>query len=109
MMENVGTNQSLISVMNDTLAFRASNPCLELCNVLLLSVGLLGMYHGIEIHHPLYMVLFVNLIVPLITTVSNLLLFPFITFDKFIKVRHILSKKNYNNLVIVNKQGWLNW
>ena len=89
-MENVGTNQSLFSVMNDTFAFRAENPCLETCNALLLSMGVLGMYHGIEILHPLYMVLFGNLIVPLISTVSNLLLFLLISFDRFVMVRPFL-------------------
>ena len=100
MMENAGTNESFISVMNYTLAFRAANPCLEICNVLLLSVGVLAMYHGIEIQHPLYLVLFVNLIVPLISTVSNLLLFPFISFDKFIKVRHFFKSKKKFKIIL---------
>jgi hypothetical protein len=87
-MEQLGSNQSQISLRDDTLAFRVAVPCLEMLNLLFLTMGCLGMYNGIEIQHPMYMVLFNNLIQALLSTVTNLILFLFLPFDKLIQVCH---------------------
>ena len=72
--------------------------CVELINFVFLSLGAFGMYHGIEIQHPLYMVLFINLILPLLSTMTNLILFLLISFDQLIKVSHCkyISFVRYN-------------
>ena len=47
----------------------------EYFNLIVLIVGVYGMYQGIEITHPLYAILFVNLIVPLCFTSMDLVMF----------------------------------
>jgi hypothetical protein len=56
----------------------------EYFNLVFLICGIYGMYQGIEIAHPIYSVLFLNLIVPLFTTILDLIAFFFISTYKYI-------------------------
>jgi hypothetical protein len=61
------------------------------------------MYLGIEIQHPLYAVLFVNLIVPLISSATNLVCFSSISVDKYIQVRIVLFIDRCFNMYLVRQ------
>jgi len=65
----------------------------EYLNLFFLSCSLYGMYRGVEIAHPLYAVLFLNLIVPLITTLIDIIVFFFIS-----TARYILLSNPINSL-----------
>ena len=56
----------------------------EYLNLVILLLAVYGMYQGIEIHHPLYAILFLNLIVPLLFTVVDIIAFVFISSNKYI-------------------------
>ena len=60
----------------------------EYFNFVILLFAVYGMYHGIEIQHPLYAILFLNLIVPLCFTVIDMIAFVFISSNSFM----VLSK-----------------
>ena len=55
----------------------------ESFNTLVLTFGLLGMYNGVQIVHPLYAVLFANLLVPLVSSAINISSFNFISVEKY--------------------------
>ena len=63
----------------------------EYFNLFLLSCGIYGMYQGIEISHPLYAVLFQNLIVSLISTLLDIIVFWFISNYKYVIFANILN------------------
>ena len=56
----------------------------EYINFIFLLLAAYGMYQGVEIQHPLYSVLFLNLIIPLCLTVTNIIGFVFIPCSKYI-------------------------
>ena len=60
---------------------------LELFNLVIMTAGTCLMYLGIEISHPVYGVLFSNLILTIISSLINVLVFPFV------------KTINYNTLV----------
>jgi hypothetical protein len=49
----------------------------EFVNILFLFAGAFGMYKGVEIQHPIYAVLFADMIVPIISSCINIISFPF--------------------------------
>jgi amino acid transporter len=51
--------------------------CPEFVNVALLSTGIFQMFNGIEINHPIYHILFINLIVTLVSSLITIFAFPF--------------------------------
>ncbi len=55
----------------------------ELINMTFLLLGIYGMYRGIEVQHPLYAILFLNLIVALLSTVINTSVCRFISLDQY--------------------------
>jgi len=63
----------------------------ELINVTCFLLGIYGMYHGIEIQHPLYAILFFNLIVPLISSTVNLSVVGFSSFETYLKVSNLTN------------------
>jgi hypothetical protein len=63
----------------------------EYINLFFLSCGIYGMYRGIEIAHPLYAVLFLNLIVPLVSTTLNIAAFFFISTVRYIVFSNIIN------------------
>jgi len=68
---NVSEEES--EVLNITLAFEAVLVIPEFIDLIFLLIGVIGMYRGIEISHPLYAVLFSNLIVPIIFSLINII------------------------------------
>ncbi len=58
----------------------------EVINLVFLLLGIYGMYRGIEIQHPLYAILFCNLIVPLISTIINTTVFGFVSLEKYARL-----------------------
>ena len=58
----------------------------ECINLFFLLIAIYGMYVGIEIHHPLYAIMFLDLIVALIFTLINIVTFFVVTIEKFIQV-----------------------
>ena len=63
----------------------------ECVNIICLLLGLYGMYHGIEIQHPLYAILFVNLIVACATSVLDLLVFIFIRSERYLIFSNLMN------------------
>jgi hypothetical protein len=55
----------------------------EVCNVILILIAIYQMYFGIEIGHPLYGILFINLILSFVSSILNISIFPFITTFKY--------------------------
>ena len=101
-MDNSSLNDTNNAILEITLPWRMLLPCIDIIHFLFLSLGINGMYCGIEILHPLYMVLFINLILNLISTAATEISFPLIAFDQYLKVciltfwlmdfgRHLLS------------------
>ena len=74
----------------------------EYLNFVVLLLAVYGMYQGIEIQHPLYSVLFLNLIIPLCLTVINIIGFVFITSSKYIT----LSNSNSAFCIIFHNTCW---
>jgi hypothetical protein len=64
--------------------------CIDIINTVILTAVICIMYIGIEISHPLYAILFSNLIVTVISSLIDILVFPFV------------KANNYNNLVNAN-------
>ena len=63
----------------------------EFTNLTFLIIGVYTMYHGIEIYHPLYAILFVNLLIALSVTVVNISAFPFIHIEKYVMLSNSLN------------------
>ena len=63
----------------------------EFINLTFLIIGVYTIYQGIEIHHPLYAILFVNLLVALFVTVVNISAAPFIHIEKYIMLSNALN------------------
>ena len=61
----------------------------EFIYLVIFILGIYGMYQGIEIQHPLYAVLFLNLLVPSTFTAVNITAFPFISTEEYIKVSNL--------------------
>ena len=56
----------------------------ECLNLFFLISGVYGMYRGVEINHPLYAILFADMIVPMICSTINIFSFPFIPILKYV-------------------------
>ena len=63
----------------------------ECLNCIFLLMGIYGMYQGIEIQHPLYAMMFLNLIVALFFTILDLIAFFFISTDRFVSISNASS------------------
>jgi hypothetical protein len=60
--------------------------------LLILSSGLYGMYQGIEVQHPLYAILFINLIIPSVLSMVDILAFVVIApIEKYIMLTNVNS------------------
>jgi hypothetical protein len=63
----------------------------EYFNLFFLSCGLYGMYQGIEISHPLYAVLFLNIVASLLTTMLSITTFFFVSTVNYILFSNIIN------------------
>ena len=87
-MDNSSLNDTNNAILEITLPWKMLVPCIDIIHFLFLILGINGMYRGIEILHPLYMVLFINLTLTLISTAATIISFPFMAFDQYLKVCH---------------------
>ena len=56
----------------------------EYANLLLFIAGIFGMFNGVEISHPIFSVLFTNLVMGLISTFLNIFGFIFLSFERYL-------------------------
>jgi hypothetical protein len=63
----------------------------EYINLFFLTCGLYGMYQGIEIGHPVYAVLFLNLIVSTMSTVLDIVVFFFMSTNKYVLFSNLVN------------------
>jgi hypothetical protein len=63
----------------------------EYINFFFFTCGLYGMYQGIEIGHPVYAVLFLNLIVSTISTILDIVIFFFISTYKYVSFSNTMN------------------
>jgi hypothetical protein len=77
---NAEPTQDIIIVLEHLLVLP------EYLGLLFLLTSIYGMYQGIEIRHPLYTILFINLIVPAICSAIDILSFYAMPKDKFVKI-----------------------
>jgi hypothetical protein len=63
----------------------------EYFNLLFLICGLYGMYQGIEIGHPVYAVLFLNLLVPTISTILDIAVFFFLSTYNYVLFSNLVN------------------
>jgi len=63
----------------------------ELLNFVLLLIGINGMYKGIEIQHPLYSILFLNLTFAWFSTLINATAFNFVTDGTYLRLANSTS------------------
>ena len=73
------------------MVFQASLVAPEYINFVILLFAVYGMYQGIEIQHPLYAILFLNLIVPLCFTVVDMIGFVFMSCNKYVTLSNTNS------------------
>ena len=66
----------------------------EYVNFIFLFLGIYGMYHGIEIQHPLYTVLFVNLNVACISSAVNIIGFELIPVHKYAVLSNLTNSQS---------------
>jgi len=83
-MQNITDSESRGSFNIETLIFEDWVIIPECLDLLILVLAVYGMYQGIEILHPLYAVLFADLILPIIFTIINITSFSFITPIRFL-------------------------
>jgi hypothetical protein len=76
--------QNLSKALSDNAAFQYTLISPEVISFCLLALSIAGMYRGIEIEHPLYFILFLNLIVTFFFTTTNIVIFVSMPFDRFV-------------------------
>jgi len=92
---NLSVSESLpnYQLENNTLTMILQTAMIvpEYFNLVFLLAGIYGMYQGIEIKHPLYAVIFLNLIVALFFTLLDLAVFFFLSTDRFVSILNASS------------------
>ncbi len=94
MTENLTYNVSnlLVEINNEqSLSYPWILVAPEFFNVIFLTVGVYTMYQGIEISHPLYAVLFLNLIVALAATITNMFIFMGLNSDQYVRISNAIN------------------
>ena len=66
----------------------------EYASLIFLLCTIYGMFQGIEIIHPLYTVLFLNLLVSLLSTVVNIVAFSFLSIEKYFIVTNLSNSQS---------------
>jgi hypothetical protein len=94
-VSNYLVNISLVH-QNETVAMVFLPVCLEIFNIMMLTAGMCLLYLGIEISHPVYGLLFSNLIVTTISSLINVFVFP------FVKTIYYNTLINGNNAACLN-------
>jgi hypothetical protein len=86
-------NSSAETSNNENFTYASQIFCVvpEYFNLFFLSCGLYGMYQGVEISHPLYAVLFLNLTVSLISTMLDIAAFFFISTATYVFFSNLMN------------------
>ena len=87
---------------NRTLVLHAALIVPDCVNSILLSLSIYGMYRGIEIQHPLYAILFLNLLIGLLLTLLDVIAFTVIPTERFI----ILSNSSSSLALLFHCTCW---
>ena len=66
----------------------------EYVNLVVILLSIYGMHQGIEIQHPLYAVLFLNLNLALASTVLNIIGFTFAPIQKFVMISNLFNSQS---------------
>ena len=94
-MESNITNLEANNLVNNNSNLDIGLPVLlvipDYFNLLFLLAAVLFMYHGVEISHPLYFILFVNLVIPLFASVTNICTYKIISTEKYLMLTSSLS------------------
>ena len=94
-METNLANSTSDFVSNNSLSLSIEMPILLVIPDYIIPIFLLiavyGMYHGVEISHPLYSVLFLNLIFTLCASVINISAFQMLSTEKYILLTNLMS------------------
>ena len=90
-LTNSETNNSVInsSALTTNMPYLLVIP--EYFNICLLLIGVYGIYRGVEISHPIYFILFVNLIIPLSVSVINIIAYQITSTKKYLMMASSLS------------------
>ena len=94
-IEDIMTTES-VEVLNVALIIPES------VNLSLLILGIYGMYQGIQIIHPLYAILFLNLIIQALSSLLSCISFPFLATEKFVR----LSNGNNSLALLLHCTAW---
>ena len=94
--------QNLSSTFSGQAAFQYALISPEILSFCLLALAIAGMYRGIEIQHPLYFILLLNLIVIFFFTTINIAIFVSLPFDRFIS----LANANCSLSVLFHCTSW---
>ena len=91
---NNTTQEYLKEIGSDSLFIQYLLIFPEYVNFVILFIGIYGMYHGIEIQHPLYTVLFVNLNVACISSAVNIVGFTLIPVHKYVVLSNLTNSQS---------------
>jgi hypothetical protein len=94
------------TIINETQHFDSIDELIivfpDCLNLIFLLIFICGMYYGIEIHHPLYAVLFLNVIVVLILSLINITIYIVLPIGLFMQ----FSKLNGGIFLIFQCTSW---
>jgi hypothetical protein len=79
---------NLSKTLSDNAAFQYTLILPEVISFCLLALSIAGMYRGIEIQHPLYFILLLNLIITFFFTTINIAMFVSLPFDRFVTLAY---------------------
>ena len=92
-MDNT-TQENLKEMGNDSLFLQYLLIFPEYVNCVFLFLAIYGMYHGIEIQHPLYAVLFVNLNVACFSSAVNIIGFGLVPVHKYVLLANLTNSQS---------------
>jgi hypothetical protein len=85
------TNSSNLTFGGNQLLIESAVFTPELLDLFLLALGIGGMHQGIEIGHPVYSLLFANLVFPFLVTIINISFFFFISLQGWLRLAPSLN------------------
>ncbi len=89
-MNNNSASSDIYSTEDPIYALQILCIVPEYFNLVFLFCCLFGMYQGIEIAHPLYTVLFLNMVIPLISSILDIAVFFFISTFNYVLFSNIM-------------------
>ena len=87
----MANNSSVDLVANHPMLWGVATLAPEVLDLILLAAGLIGMYRGIKIGHPVYSLLFTNLVFPFVATVVNVVTLFVIPLSTWLRIAPYLN------------------